>query len=209
MIGLVAALARRFSISHRIASALLILTLAAPGHAAPALVRVRLETNIGPILIDLEMKRAPITAGNFLAYVDEKRFDGTTFYRAARNKTVPTYGLIQGGIDHDLRRSRFPIAHEPTTKTGLKHVEGTVSMARNEPGTAMGDFFITVGSAPSLDATSYSVGYAAFGRVVGGMDVVRRILAGPTYPGGRSKLTMGQQLKQPIRIIAARRVKGR
>lgn len=180
----------------------------APAEAAraPASVRVRLQTSEGPIVIALEMKRAPITAANFLAYVDEKRFDGTKFYRAARSKTKPGTGLVQGGINHAAVRARLPIEHEPTSRTGLRHVDGTVSMARNAPGSAMGDFFITVGASPYLDARPGSVGYAAFGRVVEGMDIVRKMLAAPTYPGGRSEQTIGQTIIKPIRILSARRV---
>ncbi|PTQ12237.1 peptidylprolyl isomerase [Sphingomonas oleivorans] len=175
--------------------------------AAPGLVRVRLQTSEGPIVIALETKRAPITAANFLRYVDEKRFDGTSFYRAARKREAPELGLVQGGINHRAVRALVPIEHEPTDRTGLRHVDGTVSMARNAPGTAMGDFFITVGPARYLDARpGGSVGYAAFGHVVEGMAVVRKILAAPTYPGGWSANTMGQSIVSPIRIISARRV---
>ena len=178
-----------------------------PAAAAETLPRVRLETSAGIVVIELETKRAPITAKNFLAYVDGKKFDGTTFYRAARNKKSPEYGLVQGGINHRVVGALLPIEHEPTTKTGLLHVDGTVSMARNAPGTAMGDFFITIGRATYLDAREGYAGYAAFGRVVHGMDVVRKILASPTYPGGRSQNTIGQSIVKPIRIIRARRVK--
>lgn len=183
---------------------------AAPAAApAPATINVVLETNFGPITILLEMKRAPISAGNFLAYVDQHRLDGTTFYRAARSKRNPHLGLVQGGIDHNMPRSLFPIKHEPTSLTGLRHVDGTISMARNDPGTAMGDFFITIGPAPKLDAhpeyKGDNVGYAAFGHVLRGMEVVHRILALPTYPGGRSLETMGQSIRQPVTIIRAHR----
>ncbi len=174
--------------------------------SAEALPRVRLETSAGPIVIELETKKAPITAGNFLAYVDGGKFDGTTFYRAARNKAAPEYGLVQGGINHRVVGAFLPIAHEPTSETGLPHLDGTVSMARNAPGTAMGDFFITIGKSAYLDAREGYPGYAAFGRVVEGMDVVREILASPTYPGGRSKNTIGQSIIKPIRIVRARRV---
>ncbi len=185
----------------------LLALIASPGTAAAeALPRVRLETSAGPIVIELETKKAPITASNFLAYVDGKKFDGTTFYRAARNKRAPEYGLVQGGINHRVVGALLPIEHEPTSKTGLRHVDGTVSMARNAPGTAMGDFFITLGKATYLDARDGYPGYAAFGRVVEGMDVVRKILAAPTYPGGRSQNTIGQSIVDPIRIIRARRV---
>lgn len=192
-----------------IALAIAFLALAVfPGTAAAeALPRVRLETSAGTIVIELETKRAPITAGNFLAYVDGGKFDGKTFYRAARNKKAPEYGLVQGGLNHRVVGALLPIEHEPTSKTGLRHLDGTVSMARHAPGTAMGDFFITIGRAAYLDAREGSPGYAAFGRVVEGMDVVRKILASPTYPGGRSQNTIGQMIIKPVRIVRARRVK--
>jgi len=187
----------------------LLLTLAAlPASAAgPATARVRIETSIGAIVVELDMKRAPITSANFLAYADEKRLDGTSFYRAARNKGDPKRGLIQGGIDSKVRKARWPIDHEPTSKTGLRHIDGTLSMARNAPGSAMGDFFITIGPASYLDAHEGSPGYAAFGRVVSGMPVVHRILALPTWPGGRSQTTKGQHIREPIRILTVRRIR--
>ena len=188
----------------------LLLLIALPAQAAPAIQRVVLHTSFGDIVIALEMQRAPISASNFLAYVDQHRFDGTNFYRAARTKRDPKLGLIQGGIDHNMPKSLFPIEHEPTTQTGLRHVDGTVSWARNEPGTAMGDFFITIGPAPQLDAhPEYhggdNLGYAAFGHVVKGMNVVRRILALPTYPGGRSIETMGQSIRASVKIVSTTR----
>ncbi len=185
--------------------------LGAPAPAAPprapATVNVRLQTSAGPIVVALETQRAPITAGNFLRYVDEKRFDGTTFYRAARAGNGSGNGLIQGGINHKIVRALVPIPHEPTTKTGLSHVDGALSMARDDPGTAMGDFFVTVGPALSLDGSATYPGYAVFGHVVSGMAVVRHILARPTYPGGYSLTTKGQTIRAPIRILTARRVK--
>ena len=193
---------------HRLL-ALLLLAIAVPAAAAapsPGLVRVRLETTAGPIVVAVETKRAPITAGNFLRYVDEKRLDNTTFYRAARNRSNPKTGLVQGGNNHAVRRSLAPIAHEPTSRTGLLHVDGTLSMARNAPGTAMGDFFITVGPAKYLDARPGYPGYAAFGHVVSGKAVIARILALPTYPGGYSVETVGQTIRDRVRIVTARRV---
>lgn len=191
-----------------VAFLLALLAIFAPAPAAAALASlVRLETSAGPIVIQLDHRRAPITAGNFLRYAEEKRFDNTFFYRAARNRTNPKLGLVQGGINHRVVRARLPIEHEPTSKTGLRHIDGTVSMARNAPGTAMGDFFITVGPAPYLDARPGSPGYAAFGRVVSGMDVIRKMLAAPTYPGGHSVDTKGQTMISPIRILSARPVR--
>ncbi|MGD9812585.1 MAG: peptidylprolyl isomerase [Sphingobium sp.] len=191
--------------------ALFLLLIAVPTAARePATARVRLETSMGPIVIEVDLRRAPITSKNFLAYADQKRFDGTSFYRAARYKSAQHYGLVQGGIDHTISRALVPIAHEPTSKTGLKHLDGTVSMARNRPGTAMGDFFICVGVCTYLDAgpNGQPPGYAAFGRVVSGMEIVRKILALPTYKGGYSRTTMGQSIIDRVKIVSARRVPG-
>jgi len=193
-------------IGRRALLALLLLCALPASAAPPALIRVRIETSIGPIVVDLEAKRAPVTTANFLAYIDEKRFDGMTFYRAARNRRNPRLGLVQGGINALARRGRFPIAHEPTSQTGLRHVDGTLSMARNAPGTARGDFFITVGTAAYLDAQPGSPGFAAFGHVVSGMPLVHRMLAMPTYPGGRSVDTVGQSIIDPVTILRVTRM---
>ena len=107
-----------------------------------------------------------------------------------------------------------PIAHEPTSRTGLRHVDGTISMARLEPGSAMGDFFIVSGAIPSMDqgnrrpgsGNNDNQGYAAFGRVTEGMDVVRRILAGGTIENAGAGAMRGQMLERPVRIVRATRV---
>jgi len=171
----------------------------------PDVVRVRLETGQGPILLALDVKRAPVTAGNFLRYVEEGRFDGTSFYRAAPTKTAPERGFIQGGIRRDFARMLPPIAHEPTSLTGLRHETGTISMARTEIG-AMGEFFITTAAMPNMDAKGDKDGYAAFGRVVEGMDTVRRILGAPTVPGAGRGAMKGQMIAEPVPIVSARRV---
>jgi peptidyl-prolyl cis-trans isomerase A (cyclophilin A) len=173
----------------------------------PATVRVTLQTSAGPIVLELEKERAPTTTANFLRYVDQRRLDGTSFYRAT--KVAEGYGLIQGGVRNDPKRVLPPIAHEPTTRTGLSHVDGAISMARAEPGSATADFFITVGAMPSMDADPKqpgdNLGFAAFGRVVEGMDVVRRILDAPTSPTEGEGAMKGQMIAAPITIIAARR----
>ena len=186
--------------------AVVLLILPTAVQAAAGEVRVALETSFGRIVVAVDTRRAPITANNFLRYVDSGKFNDTYFYRAARSKTRPGVGLIQGGIDQNIRKSFMPIAHEPTNKTGIKHLDGTLSMARNKPGSAMGDFFITVGSGPSLDAGPGYVGYAAFGHVVSGMDIVRRILTLKTYPGGFSVDTMGQMIVDRVTIRTAKRL---
>ena len=174
----------------------------------PAVVHVSLQTSAGPILLELEKERAPITTGNFLRYVDQKRFDGTTFYRAV--KVQPGYGLIQAGTRNDPKRTLPGIAHEPTGKTGLSHVDGAISMARNAPGTAAGDFFIVVGTIPSMDADPAkpgdNLGFAVFGHVVEGMDLLRRTLDAPTSPTAGGAAMKGQILVSPIKILSARRV---
>jgi len=172
----------------------------------PEVVRVRLETGAGPILLALDAERAPVTAANFVRYVEEGRFDGTSFYRAVPSKgAAPGRGFIQGGIRRNYKRMLPPIAHEPTTKTGLRHEAGTISMARTEAG-AMGEFFITTEAMPAMDAKGAKEGYAAFGKVVEGMDTVRRILAAPTVPGAGRGAMKGQMIAEPVPIVSAKRV---
>jgi peptidyl-prolyl cis-trans isomerase A (cyclophilin A) len=183
--------------------AVLAALIATPAAAAP---RVAIKTSLGTIVVEVNEKQAPITSKNFLRYVDAGKLDGTTFYRAARSPSAPQFGLIQGGIDHDMRRAFFSIDHEPTTKTGLKHLDGTLSMARNAPGTAMGDFFICVGAQPSLDAKGAYPGYAAFGRVLSGMGVVKKILAAPTWVGRGAGALKGQIMIKRVPIISAKRI---
>ncbi|MEA3031018.1 MAG: peptidyl-prolyl cis-trans isomerase [Sphingomonadales bacterium] len=173
--------------------------------ATPDVARVRIETEAGPIVLELDGRRAPLTTANFLAYVDQHRFDGTSFYRAARTPGAQGRGFIQGGIRRNYRLMLAPVAHEPTSTTGLSHRDGTISMARTDPGSAMGNFFITVGAMPQMDAHGRDQGFAAFGRVVEGMDVVRRILAAPTVANAGSGAMRGQMIAAPVRIVGARR----
>lgn len=169
---------------------------------APAAVRVILETSAGTILVETD-PRAPITAANFLRYVDEGRFDGTDFYRGM--ELGGGTGVVQGGTSNAPDRILPPIAHEPTSQTGLRHVDGALSMARFDPGTADGDFFIIVGSLPGYDARATDPGFAVFGRVVEGMDVVRAILAAPKSPTEGEGFMRGQMLDPRVRILSARR----
>ncbi|WP_269513453.1 peptidylprolyl isomerase [Brevundimonas subvibrioides] len=188
-------------------TALLWPALAIAQDASTPLPRVQMETSAGRIVIEVEVVKAPITAANFLRYVDEHRLDGTTFYRAMQ--AAPGAGLVQGGVNNDPDRVLPPITHEPTTVTGLSHIDGAVSMARYAPGTATGDFFISVGPTPSYDAgRPFSVdpdGFAVFGRVVEGMDVVRTILTSPTSPTEGEGFLRGQMLDPKIVILKASR----
>ena len=188
----------------------------APALATPAppktyvTVRVVLTTSLGPITVALEKERAPITSANFLRYVDQKRFDGISFFRRSQAPGEPTKGFVQAGTT-DPKRVLPPIAHEPTSKTGLTHSDGALSAPRFAPGTARGDFTIILGGAPWMDAdpkaAGDNLGFAVFGRVVEGMDVVAKILAAPTSTTKGDGVFKGEILEPPVRIISARRAK--
>ena len=182
---------------------------AKPALPKPSNVQVAITTTAGVILIELDRIHAPITAGNFLKYVDQKRFDGISFYRRVQTPGMPDKGFIQGGTT-DPKRVLPPIAHEPTTLTGLSHVDGALSAPRWAPGTARGDFTIIAGDAKWMDAdpkaSGDNLGYAVFGRVIGGMDVVRKILVAPVSPTKGDGVMRGQMLEPQVKIITARRV---
>ena len=180
---------------------------------APATTEVVIATDVGAITVALETQRAPVTSRNFLRYVDLKRFDGRVFYRAMRlTWGDQPNGLIQGGTQNDPKRVLPPIAHERTSDTGVKHVAGAISMARLTPGSATGDFSILVSPQPGLDADPASSdpeqreGYAAFGHVTQGMDVVRKIFDAPTDPDKGVGSMKGQMLAKPVKILTVRRV---
>ena len=185
---------------------------AASDAAAPT-TDVVLETTKGDIVVALETTRAPITAGNFLKYVDQHRLDGTVFYRTMKLDwgTQPN-GLIQAGTQFDPKRILPPIAHEPTSVTGLSHSRGALSMARNAPGTATGDFSILLQDLKGMDAEpgnadpEIAAGYAVFGHVTQGMDVVEAIHAAPTDPDKGEGFMKGQMLADPVKIVKAHRL---
>ncbi len=150
--------------------------------------KVMIRTALGDITLELYVDKAPITAGNFLKYVQENRFQGAVFYRVVREDNQPhdkvRISVIQGGLMDDIPgQSLPPIAHETTTQTGILHKDGVISMARSEPGSATSEFFICVGDQPDLDfggkRNPDGQGFAAFGRVITGMEVVHRILQQP------------------------------
>jgi peptidyl-prolyl cis-trans isomerase A (cyclophilin A) len=176
---------------------------------APATVIVVMETELGPIRIALETERAPVTAGYILRHVDEQRLDGASFYRAMKLAPDGSVGLVQGGIQEG-RKLLPPIAHEPTSKTGLTHDEGAISLARGAPGTAQAQFFIILGNLKALDAnpeaTGDNQGYAVFGRVAEGMDVVRRILNVPVSATKGEGAMKGQMIEVPVKIISVKRL---
>lgn len=172
-------------------------------------VPVTLTTSAGVVTVAVEVERAPITAANFLRYVDQKRLDGTVFYRGFTFPERPDIGLVQGGTQQDPKRVLKGIVHEPTSRTGLTHDDGALSMARGAPGTANGDFFIIIGEMKGLDADPKGAGdnqgFAVFGHVTSGMDVVKAIAAAPKSPTAGVGAMKGQMLAAPVKILSARR----
>ena len=143
-----------------------------------------METELGPIQLELYPDRAPITVSNFLRYVDENRYEDFHFYRVVHMENQPDNDVkievIQGGLGFDKHPMELPtIVHETTDKTGIRHLNGTLSMARLEPGTASSEIFICINDQPELDfggkRNPDGQGFAAFGKVISGMDVVRKI----------------------------------
>ncbi|MGB3457277.1 MAG: peptidylprolyl isomerase [Litorimonas sp.] len=181
---------------------------------------VVLETELGEIRLSVHLDDAPVSAGDFLKYVDEGLYDGEGFYRVVRPDNDPRgmgMSLIQGGIiDIGTDADRYgdfatpPIAHERTTETGLSNVRGVVSIARDAPGTgSAGFFFINVGDNSFLDTGGTrnpdGEGYATFARVVGGMEVVEAIQAREAGGESPSPATTDQYLTEPVRILRAYR----
>jgi len=172
--------------------------------AAAANPRVLIRTEKGDIVVDVDLARAPVTAANFLRYVDRALYDGSTFHRTVTLANQPGNAVrievIQGGQLPQTKEFP-PIPHETTAVTGLRHVDGAISMARDRPGTATSSFFFCINDQPELDfggrRNPDGQGFAAFGRVVEGMDVVRKIHAAPAN---------GQRLTPLVRILRAVRV---
>jgi peptidyl-prolyl cis-trans isomerase A (cyclophilin A) len=208
---------------HRFLAALMLAAIAVPAVAqtaaptaeAPApkedLVPVAIDTSLGRIVVALDRGRAPITTANFLHYVDTHRLDGQNFYRAMHMSDGKggDGGLIQGGITTDARKLFPPIAHEPTTQTGIHNIAGTISMANAGAGTAKADFFILLSDMPGLDANGPggdATGFAAFGHVTEGMDVVKKIFDSPVSATLGAGAMKGQMLDPKIKIIKAARV---
>lgn len=175
--------------------------------------RVRMETEMGNITVEVYPDKAPITATNFLKYVEDKRYDGGSFYRVVRMDNQPNNNVkievIQGGLDSTLKERRLPaIAHETTDKIGLKHLDGTISMARSNPGTASSELFFCINDQPELDfggkRNPDGQGFAAFGKVIKGMKVVRQIQQGATGAPPRSN---GQALDKVVIIKKVVRIR--
>ncbi len=193
-------------------AAIALLGFAACAAQAPEQPRLLIETSIGTIEIEIDVEAAPVSAGNFLRLADGGHLDGATFYRTvspANDNGSPPIAVIQGGLG-DTPGPFPPIAHETTATTGLRHIAGSLSMARAEPGTASTEFFICIGAQPALDfggaRNPDGQGFAVFGRVVAGMETVRAIHAAPADAPTEFEYFRGQLLEEPVRIESVRRV---
>jgi peptidyl-prolyl cis-trans isomerase A (cyclophilin A) len=200
-------------------TSLLLLALAAGQAAPPAPVIVVFETELGAVTMEIDVARAPVTAANFLKYVDGRFYDGGIVNRSVRpdNTTRKDVEIqvIQFQSDPARRRQMFPpIPLERTSVTGLKHVSGALSMARSRPDSATSSFSIMVGDQPELDfggkRNADGQGFAVFGRVIAGMDVVKKIHASKTGatgvgPTGARRSYGTETLDPPIRITKATR----
>ena len=178
-------------------------------------VRVRVQTELGDIVVEVDQAKAPVTAANFLRYVDARHYDGGMWHRTVKMNNQPEstvkIEVIQAGVNPDRAKDGFPpIALERTTKTGILHKDGVISMAREAPDSATSGWFICINDQPSLDfggaRNPDGQGFAAFGRVVSGMDVVRKIQAAPSSTS-MSTNAEAQRLTPPIRILKVARVK--
>ncbi|RYY22597.1 MAG: peptidylprolyl isomerase [Sphingomonadales bacterium] len=176
----------------------------------PANPRVAFETEVGRFVVEVYADKAPVTAANFLRYVDAKRLDGITFYRVV--KVQDHFGFVQLGLQNDPKRVFPPIKHESTTQTGVKHLDGTLSMPRLKAGSAQGEFTISLGDQASFDANPANpgdnLGYAAFARVTEGLDVVLKVFDAPNSPtatlrGGSFK---GEVPAKPVKVLTVRRL---
>jgi peptidyl-prolyl cis-trans isomerase A (cyclophilin A) len=176
-----------------------------PGQNDKNIEKIIIKTELGDIIVTIDLKNAPATSSNFLRYTDAHLLDSTCFYRVVRMDNQPNDSVkievIQGGRYKDEDNCFPPIIHETTNITGLKHLDGVISMARSAPGTATSEFFICVGDQPELDfggkRNKDGQGFAAFGWVVKGMDVVRKI---------HSIRAPGQYLDKPVKILTVERV---
>jgi peptidyl-prolyl cis-trans isomerase A (cyclophilin A) len=171
-------------------------------------VRVLVQTELGDIMLEVDRARAPITSANFLRYLDAGQYDGGMFHRTVKMDNQPDSAVkievIQAGVNPDRGKDGFPpIPLERTSATGLRHTDGAISMARGQPDSATSGWFICINDQPSLDfggaRNPDGQGFAAFGRVVQGMDIVRKIHHAPN--------TDAQRLTPPITIVKAARVR--
>jgi peptidyl-prolyl cis-trans isomerase A (cyclophilin A) len=187
-----------------------------PSAAGADGVRVRVETELGDIVVEVDTKRAPVSSANFLKYVDAGHYDGGSWHRTVRMDNQPEstvkIEVIQAGVNPDKAKDGFPpIALERTNRTGILHKDGVISMARGAPDSATSGWFICINDQPSLDfggnRNPDGQGFAAFGRVISGTDVVRKIQMAPSSDN-RTTNTEAQRLTPPIKILKVSRIAG-
>ena len=177
---------------------------------AQAPVRVRIVTDSGAITVELAPDKAPVTVANFLRYVDDKRYDGGSFYRAVTLQNQlpadkqPQIEVIQGGIDADSSKRLPPITHETNDRSGIRHTDGVISMARGTPGSATSEFFFVINNQPALDfggkRNPDGQGFAAFGHVIDGMNVVRAIQRMPSANAPPQRMVTTVRIQQVVRV---------
>jgi peptidyl-prolyl cis-trans isomerase A (cyclophilin A) len=190
--------------------------VAGPAWGQTKPVRVLVQTELGDIVIEVDAARAPGTAANFLKYVDAGHYNGGTFHRTVKMDNQPESTIkievIQAGVNPEVAKSGFPpIALERTGVTGILHKDGAVSMARGGPDSATSGWFICINDQPSLDFGGMrnpdGQGFGAFGRVVSGMDVVRKIQMAPSSADRKTNVE-AQRLTPPIKIVKIARTGG-
>ena len=200
---------------HIILAAIAVLVWDGGGVSSQSPVRVRVQTELGDIVVEVDQAKAPITAANFLRYVDAGHYDGGNWHRTVKMDNQPEspvkIEVIQAAVNPARAKEGFgAIALERTSKTGLLHKDGAISMARGAPDSATSGWFICINDQPSLDfggaRNPDGQGFAAFGRVVSGMDVVRKIQAAPSSTN-RTTNTEAQRLTPPIQIIKVARIR--
>lgn len=205
--------APRTSRLHAFVATVLLIGVA-PSAFAQSAIRVRVQTELGDIVLEVDQARAPVTAANFLKYVDAGHYDGGVFHRTVKLDNQPESTIkievIQAGVNADRAKDGFgPIALERTSITGIAHKDGVVSMARGAPESATSGWFICINDQPSLDFGGMrnpdGQGFGAFGRVVSGMDVVRKIQAAPSSTDRKTNAD-AQRLTPAIKILKVARV---
>ena len=195
-----------------------VLWIAAATLPLVAQTRVSIETEAGLIEAVLDDTRTPITVANFLRYVDAGQYDGAEFFRSVRTrpdnqpKVAVKIDVIQAQVNREFRGKSFgPIPLERTSDTGLKHLDGSLSMPRSTPDSATSGFSICIGDQPEMDfggrRNADGQGFAVFGRVTSGMEIVRRIQASPTGPStAKDGVSAGDQRLTPaVKILSIRR----
>ena len=175
-------------------------------------IHVTMQTSLGAIELELYPEQAPLTVENFVRLADGGHLDGASFYRTVspqNDNGAPVISVIQGGIG-DAESPFAPIAHETTQQTGLPHIDGSLSMARSEVGTASTEFFICIGAQPALDfagtRNADGEGFAVFGQVVSGMDVVHAIHQSPADAPTEFEYFQNQLINEPVVIISLQRL---